>query len=188
MPNEEKLLFKEILNIVYKTAVNFYNYSIDYENESRLKKLEITVYQIKEQIKLDKFALADVEEGVTQACKEFSDEGNYYMPPAIKIIDCIKNISFRKSEYEKSSGGNIELATEQNKRREQFKIDFYNSLPREEAEMIISEFCWRSNYTAKQKFYRETFFGDFFCHDSLAKAIIVEYGIDIRKESGERYT
>ena len=144
--------------------------------------------QIMNTLMNEDYNLDELERGLDQACKEFTEEGNYYMPPAIKVLQVVKRFYKGSSRPEQKSNSNLQLASEQTKRREQFKKDFHRSVDDNIANALIVEYCQTCNISSKIKFNRESFYGDFFGQDSVAKAIIVDYGIDIRKESGERYT
>ena len=170
--------------LIFKAAEHFYGLKNNYKNRDRILKLVPLAEQIS---KLD-YDYDDVKEGIIEACQNFNDEGRHYMPPAIYIINTIKKIASRRKEETRHTGGHLKEANEQDKRREQFKKDFYDCVEEETAIKIITEYCWKCDYDPKSSFMRNTFFGDFFCQDSVAKSILKDYGIEIRKRSGEVYS
>ena len=54
-----------------------------YQPNDREKILKLM--QIMNTLMNEDYNLDELEKGLDQACKEFTEEGNYYMPPAIKV-------------------------------------------------------------------------------------------------------
>lgn len=181
-PETRKFITEAFRKHLWKYAQDMYSYKPN-DREKVLKLMQLMNTLMNEDYNLD-----ELERGLDQACKEFTEEGNYYMPPAIKVLQVVKRFYKGSSRPEQKSNSNLQLASEQTKRREQFKKDFHRSVDDDIAEALIIEYCQTCNISSKIKFNRESFYGDFFGQDSVAKAIIVGYGIDIRKTSGERYT
>ena len=177
-----KFITEAFRKYLWKYAQDMYSYK-PHDREKVLKLMQIMNTLMNEDYNLD-----ELERGLDQACKEFTEEGNYYMPPAIKVLQVVKRFYKGSSRPEQKSNSNLQLASEQTKRREEFKKDFHRCIEDDIAEALIVEYCQTCNISSKIKFNRESFYGDFFGQDSVAKAIITDYGIDIRKRSGEKYT
>tara|TARA_Y100000114_G_scaffold35823_2_gene31362 strand:- start:1721 stop:2323 length:603 start_codon:yes stop_codon:yes gene_type:complete len=190
-PETRKFITEAFRKYLWKYAQDMYGYKPN-DREKVLRLMQIMNTLMNEDYNLD-----ELERGLDQACREFTEEGNYYVPPAIKVLQVVKRFYQGSSRPEQKSNSSLQLASEQTQRREQFKIDFHRAVEPELASALLTEYCQTCNISSKIKFNLESFYGDFFGQDSVAKAIIVDYGIKIeiteevdgiRKGSGKFYT
>ena len=181
-PETRKFITEAFRKHLWNYAQNMYGIKAT----EREKVLDLV--QIMNTLMEENYNLEELEEGLHAACAKSVDRGFYKMPTPIAILQEVKQYYRSHSRPEQKSDSKIEEATEQTSRREQFKKDFFKCLDKDTAKALIHEYCQINNLAYSISFNREDFFADFFRQDSSAKAIIVDYGIDIRKTSGERYT
>ena len=168
-------------------AWNYAQSMYQYKVNDREKVIKLN--QVVETLTANDFTLHELKQGFEQACKEFTEEGYYYIPPAIKIREAV--MRFYKKDFDtndRQDDSDYKLASLETRRRDQFKKDFYNQLGQEKGDAIVNKFLQTVKIDSDHYIYKFLFFADFFCQDSVAKSILKDYGIKIRKRSGEVYT
>lgn len=184
-PSKNPDIKRHIKQSFGRFAWNYAQSMYQYKINDREKVLKLN--QVVDTLTGEDFTLNELMQGFEQACKEFTEEGYYYIPPAIKIREAVMRI-YNKDFNKQEDDTDYKVASIETKRRETFQKDFYNQLGQEKGDAIVYKFLQEVSINADNPFYKYLFFADFFCQDSVAKSILKDYGIEIRKRSGEVYS